>query len=118
MNGTRLAVHTLACPVASWFNEGKNDILVLNGVPFGLFALLALDDVCYKTFCRYQKLWTLIFKNSQICAEALEVKFDKNANGRPSRNGRPLPVAIRMSYSHRTPGELTVEIIDVMPQDD
>jgi hypothetical protein len=112
---------SLAVPVQEWFNAlvhgwqgpgpGQTSDLVLNGVPFGMVALLALDRVCNHVFSQFERQWTLIFRNSQRCAGALEVRFD---TPRAANNALDRQVGIKMLYSHQRPGQLTVSMIAVI----
>jgi hypothetical protein len=117
-NGSRVVMHVVALPVARWFDDkvpqwsvdrSDSDSLVLQGVPFGLIALLALDILCVTEYSTLSRDWEFIFRGSKCCADALEVKFKKHAND----DG--IPVGIRMTYSHGTPGELKVAIISALP---
>jgi hypothetical protein len=118
MNGSREVMHVMVMPIAVWFNskvptwsEGQKESLLLQGVPFGLIALLALDMSCLAEYSEARRVWTFTFRESQDCAKALEVKFLQHANDNERR------VGITMTYNHATPGELTVEIIPACPDE-
>jgi hypothetical protein len=112
-NGQRDVHQHIPVQVAQWHNKevgawrenvqtvGKT----LNGVPFGLVALLALDQSCTETFSYPDRAWTLTFKTSHICAAALEVKFARHVNEEGAG------VGIRMTYSHNRPGQLTLTMM-------
>jgi hypothetical protein len=76
--------------------------LVLEGVSFPFFALLALDNDCHYTFNKNARRWTLNFNSPTKCASALEVEWP------------PVPywgiMGIEMEYSHEEPGKVTVSV--------
>jgi hypothetical protein len=82
--------------------------LVLEGVSFACFALLALNKRCQHTFNRTTRRWTLNFNSTDMCAAALEVVWD------PIEYWRGM--GIEMVYSHEEPGKVTVSVLRPVQQ--
>jgi hypothetical protein len=108
----------IAIPVQRWFDStvaswtpGAKCEVVLQGVPFGIIALLALDVHCKSNFSQSMRSWCLVFRTSKHCADALEVTFQQQGGSK-----RPA-VGIQMKYEHTKPGELTVVMVPACPDE-
>jgi hypothetical protein len=82
--------------------------LVLEGVSFACFALLALDTHCEYTFNHARRRWTLNFISTSKCAAALEVDWTTVSYWSA--------MGIEMVYSHELPGRVTVSMFRPVQQ--
>jgi hypothetical protein len=114
MNGSWSLMPVFQAPMLGWwhnkvkivkwdkFKQVMPDALVLHGVPFGLVALLAIDEDCEYCFNRITRVWSLNFLTAKECGDALEVIFPRAEHW--SEQG------IQMEYSHGEPGKVTVTL--------
>ena len=100
--------HTLAAAPLNSYVPSMPPQLVLQGVSFPCFALLALHVRCQHTFDRDARRWTLNFDTMTKCAAALDVEWTTIEYWSD--------MGIKMEYSHMEPGKVTVSVFRPVQQ--